>query len=224
MRIVGICCSPRQGRSTYQAMKVCLATAREAAPGVETQLIELAGKTIGPCTACDICKQGLICGWDDDFGELIPILADPDVAGVIIGTPVYFGGMTSQCKAFLDRCVVFRRNGWLLKDKIGGVLAVGGVRNGGQELALQSVRAAMLCHDMICVSDGRDSAHFGGALFSGGPNGIEADEDGLNTVRNLGRRVARLSVRLAESSGTPPALDQRQTAERVPGEGEIHLE
>ena len=105
--------------------------------------------------------------------------------------------MTAQCKALLNRCVVFRRNGWLLRDKVGGVLAVGGVRNGGQELALQSVRAAMLCHDMVCVSDGKDSAHFGAAVFSGGPGGIEADEDGLKTARNLGRRVAELALRLS---------------------------
>ena len=181
-------------------MSVCLDAAKEAVPKVEVQLIELAGRKIGPCTACGICKQGLICGGEDDFAELIPVLADPKVAGILIGTPVYFGGMTAQCKAFLDRCVVFRRNGWLLRDKVGGVLAVGGVRNGGQELTLQSVRAAMLCHDMICVSDGKDSAHFGAALFSGGPVGIEADEDGLTTARNLGSRVAELALRLHGSA------------------------
>ncbi len=197
MRIVGICCSPRPQQSTFQAMQVCLEAARQEAPEIETQLVELAGKTIGPCTACGICKQGLICGWDDDFGKLIPILSDPNVSGVIIGTPVYFGGMTSQCKALLDRFVVFRRNGWLLRNKVAGVLAVGGVRNGGQELTLQSVRAALLCHDMICVSDGKDSAHFGAALFSGCPGGIEADEAGLTTARNLGKRVAELSQRLS---------------------------
>ncbi len=202
-RILGICCSPRRGQSTFKAMQVCLKAAKEASPQVEVQLIELAGKEIGPCTACGTCKQELICRWEDDFGELIPVLSDPQVGGIIIGTPVYFGGMTAQCKAFLDRCVMFRRNGWLLRDKVGGVLAVGGVRNGGQELTLQSVRAAMLCHDMICVSEGRDSAHFGAALFSGGPGGIEADQDGLSTARNLGRRVAQLSVRLAQSPDTP---------------------
>ena len=196
VRILGICCSPRQGKSTFKAMEACLAAAKEPSLQVEVQLIELAGKKIGPCTACGICKKGLICGWEDDFGELIPVLSDPQVAGIIIGTPVYFGGMTAQCKAFIDRCVVFRRNGWLWRDKVGGVLAVGGVRNGGQELALQSVRAAMLCHDMICVGDGRDSAHFGAALFSGDPGGVEADQEGLNTARNLGRRVAELASRL----------------------------
>ena len=179
---------------------VCLAAAKKAVPQIEVQLIEPAGKKIGPCTACGICKQGLICGWEDDFGEFIPVLSNPQVGGVIIGTPVYFGGMTAQCKAFLDRCVMFRRNGWLLRDKVGGVLAVGGVRNGGQELTLQSVRAAMLCHDMICVSDGRDSAHFGAALFSGGEGGIERDEEGLDTARNLGRRVAELAVRIHHST------------------------
>lgn len=206
IRILGICCSPRQGQSTFKAMEVCLDAAKETSPQVEVQLIELAGRKIGPCTACGICKKGLICGWEDDFGELIPVLSDPQVAGIIIGTPVYFGGMTAQCKAFIDRCVVFRRNGWLLRDKVGGVLAVGGVRNGGQELTLQSVRAAMLCHDMICVSDGKDSAHFGAALFSGGTGGIEADQDGLNTARNLGSRVAELAGRLVSCS--PVGLDR----------------
>jgi len=207
VRIVGICCSPRRGQSTFKAMQVCLEAAGAAAGQVETRLIELADMKIGPCTACGVCKKGLICGWEDDFGKLIGVLADPHVGGIIIGTPVYFGGMTAQCKALLDRCVVLRRNGWLLRDKVGGVLAVGGVRNGGQELTLQSVRAAMLCHDMICVSDGRDSAHFGAALFSGGPGGIEADQDGLNTARNLGRRVAELSVRLSQAPARQPRVE-----------------
>jgi multimeric flavodoxin WrbA len=201
VKILGISCSPRAGQTTSKALQASLSAASESVPGVETELIELAGRTIGPCTACGICKQGLICGWDDEFGELIGVLSDPDVGGILIGTPVYFGGMTAQCKALLDRCVVFRRNGWLLRDKVGGVLAVGGVRNGGQELTLQSVRAAMLCQDMICVSDGRDTAHFGAALFAGGSGGIEGDETGLETARNLGRRVAELAARLTASNG-----------------------
>ena len=196
MKILGIYCSPRKGRATFKAMEVCLTAAREVDEKITVEIIELAGKRIDPCIACDICKEELTCGIDDDFGELIPILADKDVAAIVIGTPVYFGSMTAQCKALLDRCAVFRRNGWLLRDKIGGVLAVGGVRHGGQELTLQTVRAAMLCHDMICVGDGRPTGHFGAALYSGGESGIEADEDGLETARNLGRRVAEVSLKL----------------------------
>jgi len=202
MKILGICCSPRKGQTTFKAMEVCLAAAREVDERIDTALIELADKRIGPCIACNICKQDLICGIDDDFGELIPVLADKDVVAVIIGTPVYFGSMTGQCKAFLDRCVVLRRNGWRLRDKVGGVLAVGGVRHGGQELTLQSVRAVMLCHDMICVGDGRPSGHFGAALYSGGEGGIETDEAGLETARNLGRRVAEVALRFSKTGRT----------------------
>jgi len=200
MKILGICCSPRKAQATYKAMEAALAAACEAGEGINTQLIELAEKKVGPCIACDVCKHDLTCGLDDDFNELIPIVADRDVAGIIIGTPVYFGSMTAQCKAFLDRSVVFRRNGWLLRDKVGGVLAVGGVRNGGQELTLQAVCAAMLCQDMICVSDGKPTAHFGAALYSGGEGGVEADEVGLETARNLGRRVAEVAVKLNETN------------------------
>lgn len=201
MQILGICCSPRKGQATFKAMEMCLAAAREVDEKIDTKLIELAGKKIGPCIACNTCKHDLICSIDDDFDELIPLLADSDVAGVIIGTPVYFGSMTAQCKALLDRSLVFRRNGWLLRNKVGGVLAVGGVRHGGQELTLQAVRAAMLCHDMICVGDGQPSGHFGAALCSGGEGGVETDEVGLGTARNLGRRVAEVALRLNETSG-----------------------
>lgn len=104
--------------------------------------------------------------------------------------------MTAQCKALLDRSAIFRRNGWMLRDKVGGVLAVGRVRNGGQELTIQAVRAAMLCHDMLCVSDGQPTAHFGAALWSGAEGGLAADKEGLDTARNLGRRVAEMTKRI----------------------------
>ncbi len=194
--IIGVCCSPRPRESTYAAMSACLAAARETG-GVTTRLIELAGKTVGPCLACGICKEGLICGIDDDFSEFIEAFQDPAFAGLIVGTPVYFGMMTAQCKALLDRSVLFRRNGWMLRDKVGGVLAVGRVRNGGQELTIQAVRTAMLCHDMICVSDGQPTAHFGATLWSGSEGGVTADKEGLETARNLGRRVADVVKRLA---------------------------
>ena len=199
MKILGICCSPRPGQTTYKAMDICLAAARKVSGEVETRLVELAGLDIRACVACGKCKGELVCPLDDDFAALIPILEDAEVAGMIVGTPVYFGMMTAQCKALIDRCVMFRRNGWLFRDRVGGVLAVGGVRNGGQELTLQAVRAAMLCHDMICVSDGKDTAHFGATVFSGCEGGVDGDRFGLETAHNLGRRVAEVALRLRQT-------------------------
>ncbi|MDD2708378.1 MAG: flavodoxin family protein [Verrucomicrobiae bacterium] len=200
--LAGICCSPRKGRATFEAMTVCLESARQAEPSINTVLIELAGRQIGHCIACDTCRKGLNCGLTDDFSDLISMLSAPSMIGIIIGTPVYVGNMTAQCKAFLDRSVVFRRNGWLWRDKIGGVLAVGAVRNGGQELAIQSVRAAMLCHDMICISEGGGTSHFGAALVSDQAGSVRNDDQGLALARNLGSRAARLAVQLKRGFAT----------------------
>jgi multimeric flavodoxin WrbA len=138
----------------------------------------------------------LECSQEDDFVKMIPILSDPALAGLVVATPVYLGSMTSQCKAFLDRWVMFRRNGFLLRDKVGGVIAVGGFRSGGQELAIQAVQAAMLVQDMVVVGEGRPTAHFGATLWSGHPDGIEKDVFGLETARNLGKRVAEVAARM----------------------------
>ena len=196
MKIVGISCSPRKGKSTKFALDVCLQAVKETVPDVETMLIELSDMKMNGCLACGKCMKVLECSQEDDFPKMIPILSDPELAGLVIATPVYFGSMTSQCKAFLDRCVIFRRNGFLLRNKVGGVMDVGGVRNGGQELTIQAVQAAMLVQDMVVVSEGRPTSHYGATLWSGHPDGIEKDTFGLETARNLGKRLAEVAVKM----------------------------
>jgi multimeric flavodoxin WrbA len=196
MKIIGISCSPRKGKSTKFALDVCLQAVKETVPDVETMLIELSDMKMNGCVACGKCMKVLECSQEDDFIKMISILSDSELAGLVVATPVYFGSMTSQCKAFLDRCVMFRRNGFLLRDKVGGVIAVGGVRNGGQELAIQAVQAAMLVQDMVVVSEGRPTSHYGATLWSGHPDGIEKDTFGLETARNLGKRVAEVAARM----------------------------
>ena len=66
-------------------------------------------------------------------------------------------------------------------------------RNGGQELTLQTIHAAMLCQDMISVSDGKPTARLGGILVISNDD-ISKDELGLTTTRGLGRRVAEVAL------------------------------
>ena len=196
MKIVGISCSPRKGKSTKVALEVCLQAVKETVPDIETLLIELSEMKINGCIACGKCMKVLECSQEDDFLKMIPILSDQELAGLVVATPVYFGSMTSQCKAFLDRCVMFRRNGFMLQNKVGGVIAVGGVRNGGQELAIQTVHAAMLVQDMVLVSEGKPTSHYGATLWSGHPDGIEKDAFGLETARSLGKRMGEVAVKM----------------------------
>ncbi|NWG04167.1 MAG: flavodoxin family protein [Syntrophaceae bacterium] len=196
MKIIGVSCSPRKGKTTFYALEVCLQAAKETISGIDIRLIELSDMKIHGCVACGKCSKVLECSQEDDFVKMIPILSDPGLAGLVMATPVYFGSMTSQCKAFLDRCVMFRRNGFLLRNKVGGVIAVGGFRSGGQELAIQSIHAAMLVQDMIVVSEGKPTSHYGATLWSGHPDGIEKDTVGLETARSLGKRVAEVATKM----------------------------
>ncbi len=102
VKILGISCSPRKGKTTAAALSICLEAAK-AIPGVTMELIELAGRNIGVCDPANPkASQG-------GFADLIPVLSDPSVGGIIVGTPIYMGNMTSLCKAFLDHCIVFRQ-------------------------------------------------------------------------------------------------------------------
>ena len=199
MKIIGINCSPRKGQTTQKSLEACLKAVHNESGEIKTDIIEIADLDVRGCLGCDYCRKRLKCKQEDDFNSLIPVLSDEEVAGIIIATPVYLGMMTSQCKAFLDRTVVLARNGSLLRNKVGGVLAVGGVRNGGQELTIQAVQAAMFCHDMVCVGGGTKAAHFGAALVSNEHKGIECDEIGIETARDIGRRVTGLAMLLNHS-------------------------
>jgi len=188
IKILGISCSPRKGKTTAAALRMCLDAAKEAYPDVEVELIELAGMNIGVFDPANPESQG-------GFKKLIPILSDPKVGGIIIGTPVYFSAMSSLCKAFLDHCMVFRKNNFALRNKVAGVVAVGGARNGGQELAIASVQAVLFCQEMVVVGDGRPTAHTGAVLVNNGQDDISGDESGTSTAKNLGRRVAEVAIR-----------------------------
>lgn len=190
MKIIGVAASPRREKSTHFLLEQCLdevkKTAESLGNSLETELVDLAPLKFNGCISCDKCKKGLLCSQKDDFQQLISKFSDPDIRGIVIATPVYMGSMTAQAKAFIDRSVVFRRNGFLFKGKLGGVIAVGGSRNGGQELTIQAVHAGMLIHDMIIVGDG---GHFGGAAWGNHPDGYKEDTTGIESARQLGKRM-----------------------------------
>jgi len=190
MKIIGVSASPRKKQSTYFALEQCLDEVKlvsdSSGINIDVGIIDLAGLKINGCISCDACKKELMCSQKDDFQQLISKLADPEVTGIILASPVYMGCMSSQAKAFIDRSVLFRRNGFLFRNKLGGAIAVGGSRNGGQELTIQAIHAGMMIHDMIIVGDGD---HFGGTAWGKHPDGYEADLVGIGTARKLGRRM-----------------------------------
>lgn len=194
VKIIGVSCSPRKDRSTAAALRVCLEAAKGVGTNVEVELIDLGGLKMNGDLAAGV---PLAEGERDDFPAIEAKLRDPKVGGIIVATPVYFSNMSSLCKAFLDRWMAFRGS-FALRNKVGGAVAVGAARNGGQELTLQTIHAAMLCQDMIIVSEGRPSPRLGGILVST-KDDVSKDEAGLATARGLGRRVAEVALLLRKA-------------------------
>jgi multimeric flavodoxin WrbA len=190
-RVVGVSCSPRKGRTTAMAVKVALDAAQGVSSRIKTELIDLGGMNIsGYSGAAKSAK--------DDFDKIVlPKLHEPLPDGLIIGSPVYFRTMSALCKAFLERLAVLRKPKLLLADITVGALAVGAYRNGGQELAIEQIQSAMLCHEVMVVG-GKPGAHQGATLWNAYKDDIEKDEFGIDSAKKLGIRVAEAALRLTQ--------------------------
>jgi len=193
VKIIGIVGSPRSNGNTENLVTEALQSAKDA--GAEIELIKLGTAEIEPCIACDICKATGECAIYDDIGEILEKIRDSH--GLIIGSPVYFGSVTSQLKMLIDRSRPLRMD-FKLKNKVGGAIAVGGSRNGGQETTISAIHDFLLIHDVIIVGDGAPLAHYGGTGVGSAKEASESDEVGLQTSRNLGRRVAELAMKINE--------------------------
>lgn len=173
MKITGISGSPNAGGNNEKLIDHALNIAKEK--GFKTEKILLSKLKVLPCNDCGTCRKEMFCPIDDDMAGINEILEASDA--IIVSSPVYFGSMTAQVKALFDRSIPLRRNGFLLKGKVGGAIAVGGSRNGGQELTIQAIHSWMHVHGMIVVGD---MSHFGGIALKP----VDSDEVGLKTVKD----------------------------------------
>jgi multimeric flavodoxin WrbA len=205
IRVLGVCGSPRR-KATDRAVTEALQYARER-HGVETDYFTARGKTIGFCVQCEACTRDRDgCSYADDMQELYELLKRADA--VILGTPVYQGGLSGQLKAVMDRCrALVATDPGALRDKPGAGIAVGGDRNGGQEAALRQIHDFYLLNQMIPVGGGAYGANLGAAVWSQdeGAAGVSADEVGLRAIRRTVDRLVEVARLLrAGRDARPP--------------------
>jgi len=195
VKIIGIAGSLRKGKTTYKAVELALESAKTISPAIATELIELSGLNLDPYIAVGSKSSDR----PDDFPAVHEKLAAPNVFGILMGSPVYMGIISSPLKQLFERMLAFRQGGFPLQNKVGGAIAVGGGRNTGVELILQQLIMFMLSQRMILVGNGKPGDHWGGTMQSQGDE-LSKDEDSLNTVRGVGKRVAEIALRLAASA------------------------
>jgi multimeric flavodoxin WrbA len=189
MKVVAFNGSPRVNGNTHQALMVVLEELRNE--GIETELIDICREELKPCRACSTCgknKDERCVIVEDRMNEYIQKVKAAD--GMIIGSPVYFGNMTAQTKAFIDRIgYVSRANGDMFKRKVGAAVAVN--RRAGALETFSEINKLFLISQMIVP--GSSYWNVGTALK---PGDIAEDEEGVRTLKVLGQNMAWLLRKL----------------------------
>lgn len=189
MKVVAFNGSPRHGGNTEILLKRVLAPIE--AEGIETELIQLGGISIAGCRACYGCvkNQNRKCSnTSDKLNEYIEKMIE--AKAIILGSPSYFAGMTSELKALIDRTgFVSKANGSLFKKKIGA--AVVAQRRGGATSVFDAINHMFMITQMIVP--GSTYWNFGVGLNRGE---VESDEEGLANMHNLGETIAWLIQKL----------------------------
>jgi len=108
--------------------------------------------------------------------------------GIIAGSPVYFGVMSSGLKKVFDDFVGIRKK---MEGKIGAVFATSGDPTGGKETTMISIIQTLLIYGMIIVGDPMSASGHYGVACVGAP-----DEKCTENGMKLGQRVAETAKKL----------------------------
>jgi multimeric flavodoxin WrbA len=183
MKVIAFNGSPNKDGNTYRLVRHALDEIEKA--GIRTELVQIGGQKVHPCTACWKCieNQDQQCVQDDDMvNECIQKMIDADA--IIIGTPTYFAGVTPEIKAFMDRAFfVAKTNGDLFRQKAGAGIAA--ERRSGAVCAVDTINHYFGISGMFSTG----SRYWNNAKGMK-PGDVETDEEGIDTMKQLGENIA----------------------------------
>lgn len=193
--------SPRPKGCTFTALSELAKTLEEN--GIETEIIQIGNKNIRGCIACRKCHStgSGKCIFDDIVNEVASKFAEADA--FVIGSPVYFASPAGGAVAFLDRLFFSTLN----VDKTMKVGAtVVSCRRGGNTGTFDMLNKYFTMTGMPVVS-----SQYWNMVYGGSPEEVLQDEEGLQTMRTLGRNMAFLmkSIQLGKQQMGLPEKEQQ---------------
>jgi len=130
LKVLGIMGSPRIKGNTDLLLEEALKGAK--IQGAEVEKIVVDKLKISPCKEYLGCFKDGNCVIRDDMDDIYPKLLGADV--VIIASPMFFYGVSSQAKALIDRCQALWARKHILKQSLpnggrkGAFIAVGATK------------------------------------------------------------------------------------------------
>ena len=190
MKVIAFNGSPRKNGNTHRALNAVLFELEKK--GIQTELVQLGGRKVFGCLACGACRQNKdkrCVRTDDEMNELIAKVDAAD--GVILGSPTYFSNVTTEIKAFIDRCGYVSRsnNNDILRGKVGAAVVIN--RRAGANFVYAAINFFFGIAEMpIATSSYWNS---GVAMLEGD---VEKDEEGMQVFATLGQNMAEMLLKL----------------------------
>lgn len=190
MKVVAFNGSPRVDGNTAQSIRIVLAELEKE--GIETELVQLGGRKVFGCLACGRCfetRDNRCIRRDDEMNDLIAKIQAAD--GIIIGSPTYFSNVSTEVKAFIDRCGFVNKanDGDLLRGKVG--TAVVAVRRAGSNFVYSAINFFFGIAEMVIPG-----SSYWNMTLALEPGDVQKDEEGIATFQTLGRNMAKLLKKL----------------------------
>ncbi|MGI6607080.1 MAG: flavodoxin family protein [Peptococcia bacterium] len=191
MKFVAINGSPKKDGNTAFLLQKGLEQIKQL--GGEVEIIHaldvLKSMPVPFCTVCATPCQGA-CVKGTLMEKALNTLREAD--GLLIGSPVYFGSVSGELKAFWDKTRCLRGEKALLNVP-GGAVSVGASRFGGQEGTLRAIQEMMLVQGMTIIGGGQrehDCGHYGVAAHQP----AREDQYALERTIIMAKRLYELGV------------------------------
>ena len=193
MKVLLINGSPRENGNTSRALKEVARSLNEE--GVETQIVNIGKKPIPGCIACGWCgREGRCTFHDDPYHQVMRAVKD-GIDGLVIGSPVYYGGPNGSLCALLDRVFYSLGNQLQFKPRASVVVC----RRGGASAAFDRLNKYFTILNMPVVS-----SQYWNMVYGQTPGQVEQDEEGMQTMRTLGRNMAWMIKKLDDHPTPEP--------------------
>ena len=193
MKVLLINGSPRAKGNTALALAEMAKVFEEQ--GIEAETIQVGNRAVHGCMACNGCAKRGKCVFDDPVNAVAPKFEAAD--GIVVGSPVYYGGPNATVTAFMDR--LFYSTRFDKTMKVGAAVAV--CRRGGASATFDRLNKYFTISGMPVAS-----SYYWNSVHGRLPGEAEQDAEGLRTARMLARNMAFLMKSIAlgrEQLGLP---------------------
>ena len=178
MKVLIINGSPRKKGCTYTALREVEMILNEE--GIETEYVNVPADCPS-CMDCGYCHRNEGCVKKDVVNDTYKLLDECD--GLLVGTPVYYAGPTGSLMSFLDRLFYSFPNKRSLHLKAAASIA--NSRRAGNLTSNDVINKFFSISGMTIIT-----STYWNDTHGFEPEDVMKDEEGLQTMRNLGRNMA----------------------------------